>query len=82
MTEPDHGPAPNTGDEFVVVGELLPEKALIAPMLGDAAGRFGVSRERIRATRARAAIPARCDNANVALIKHFPALGVLDSDGT
>jgi hypothetical protein len=51
-------------------------------MLGDAVGRFGVSRERIRATWARAAIPARCDNANVALIKHFPALGVLDSDGT
>ena len=47
MTEHDPAPAPNTGDEFVVVGEFLPKKSIRSRMRGDTGGSHGVSRERI-----------------------------------
>ena len=60
------------GDELVGVDKLLPEKSILCRMRGDMGGSYGVSRERLGATCARAVIPARCDNANAGFVKTVP----------
>jgi len=72
MTEHDPAPAPNTGDEFVVVGEFLPQKSICSRMRGDTGGSYGVSRERMGGDRAQAVIPSRCDNAAASWVKTGP----------